>query len=210
MGAVYVWGFDNRTAAGPGEWILFTASTWGWPVGTSNAPATTYSVSDADTVILGAIDQDGIHMRSAAVEVEASQASGYGAWLAEHFSAGMLADPDAANTTWGVLADPDADGLANIIEFYTATDPNDPSSKRLTTAGVDETGENLLFTFYRAKDTTGAAAVIEWSSDMVHWHTEGVEIAEVEELEDVERVVARVPVNADESFARLNVFRALD
>ena len=204
---VYLWGYNNRLTPGTAEWILVTDTTWLWPAGTANPPATTFSVGAADTAIIGSINTGTHHMQSAAVTVS-SGASGpvYDSWLASQFAPEILAIPELADTVWGVLADPDADGVANVIEFFTASDPNDAVSNRPTSATTD--GDHLVFTFYQAKDTSGTVGEVEWSSDLVHWQTDEVTAQVVEDLGDAFRVEARVPRGEGEVFARLYVRRS--
>ncbi len=203
---VYIWGYNNRLNPGSAEWILVTDTTWLWPAGTANPPATTFSVGAADTAIIGSINTGARHMQSAAVSISPG-ASGqvYDTWLAAQFAPEILSNPDLADTVWGALADPDADGVANVIEFFTASDPNDAGSNRPTSATVDS--EHLVFTFFQAKDTTGTVGEVEWSSDLVHWQTDTVTGQVVEDLGDVFRIEARVPRGEGEVFARLYVRR---
>ncbi len=211
MGAVFIWGYDNRTEAGAGEWILVTSSTWGWPVATANYPAVSFSIGDADTVVLGAVNGDGFHMLSAGVAVEAGSApQGYGTWLAEHFSAGDLADPEQMETLWGVLADPDRDGAANVIEYFAGSDPRDAGAAASAQASIE--GEHFVFRFDQSKAATGVEATVEWTRDMLAWRTDSVELAAVEDLGTHLRIEARVPlaVSGRDAFARLNVRRDLD
>jgi hypothetical protein len=81
---------------------------------------------------------------------------------------------------------------------------------RKTSANID--GDDLVFTFFQAKDTTGVVASVEWSNDLTHWQiAEGIAFEAVEDLGDAYRVEARIPLNGDtDKFARLNVRRALD
>lgn len=206
---VYIWGYDNRDRAGAGEWLLVTGSSWRWPAGTANPPAVTFSVGDADTVILGETNGASFHMKTAAVAVSGAAPGGYSSWLAANFSAATLADSSLVEEVWGTLADPDRDGVANVIEYFTASDPNDGGSKRETAAAAD--GGDLIFVFYQAKDTQGATATVEWSEDLTHWRIDGVSIDGVEDLGEVYRVSARIPgAGAGGAFARLDVRRVLD
>lgn len=209
LGSVYIWGYDNRDTPGAAEWLLVTSSTWGWPSGTENPPTTTFSIGEADTVVLGGVNGDGYHMRSAAVTVSPeSTVPGYDRWLSANFSAVALSDPALVDSVWGALADPDGDGIANVIEFFTASDPNGQGSDRHTRAEVS--GDDLVFIFYQAKDIEGVVGSVEWSADLVHWSEEGVDIETVEDLGEVYRVEAHIPGAGAESFARLNVRRSLE
>jgi hypothetical protein len=213
LSAVYIWGYDQRSSAGPAEWLLVTSSTWSWPAGTGNPPTSTFSIGEADSVILGNVngdgDGDGYHMQSAAVTVSPEiTVPGYDQWLAANFSIAALADPTLVDSVWGALADPDGDGIANVIEYFTASDPNGQGTDRHTRAEIS--GEDLVFIFYQAKDTGGVVGVVEWSADLVHWSEEGVVTENVEDLGEVLRVEARIPGAGAESFARLNVRRSFE
>lgn len=209
MGAVYIWGYDNRQTAGEAEWILVTSSVWGWPSGAANPPAETFSMGSADSVILGSINANNAHMQTAAVTLQSSGASSYDNWLAANFTGSQLSDSALADSIWGVKADPDNDGIDNVIEYYTGSDPNDPVSAAGTAAAND--GEFLIFSFYQSKTTDGVVGNVEWSDDMENWNSDSVATQTVDDLGDVYLIEARIPLNgAEEKFARLKVRRSFN
>jgi hypothetical protein len=87
-------------------------------------------------------------------------------WLSSYFSAGEEADLSIS----GDLSDPDQDGLANVLEYAFAFDPQSNSSDslpKLVRKGSDAT---LAFPVPRGT----LAYTVERSTDLVNWGTGGV------------------------------------
>jgi hypothetical protein len=112
----YIWGF--RGSPQQAEWILFSRTTWTWPVGT--LPASPIPISwvaeQANDIILGSIDADGSPFLMKSAEIINAR------------------PPDTSWTDWQTLAlegepfdapddDPDNDGASNLLEFVMGTDP---------------------------------------------------------------------------------------
>ncbi|WP_353566388.1 endo-beta-N-acetylglucosaminidase [Haloferula sargassicola] len=72
-------------------------------------------------------------------------------------------------------ADPDHDGLANLLEFVLQLDPLAPSTPDWTLQ-TDAAGVSL--TFRRPGDISGVQLAVEWSSDLAHWSTDGIQLQE--------------------------------
>jgi len=172
-GRLYIWGYDQRTMPGSAEWILVTDPMWVWPDGSSNLPAVNYAVPDASQAILGTINQSGVEMKTAPVTVPGSVVGIYEGWLAQNFSASDLENPSLSSAVWGELADPDADGIANLLEFYTGRDPNLYEPTDLVSQPVIQDGEVHVH-FQISPSATGVTGAIEWSDNLQDWSREGL------------------------------------
>ncbi|MGI8603986.1 MAG: thrombospondin type 3 repeat-containing protein [Verrucomicrobiales bacterium] len=86
---------------------------------------------------------------------------------------GWVATTSLAEGTRARDADPDGDGIANLAEFATGTDPSDPASAPHLEFSL--TGDRLT-TFMPAPKyvVDGVTAVIEASPDLVTWSQDGV------------------------------------
>ena len=206
-GQLYIWGYDQRVTAGAAEWILITDPGWKWPDGSSNLPAISYAVSGASIVVLGDINGEGYEMRSAAVTVPASSASLYEGWLAQNFSAGVLGDEALEAEVWGDHADPDGDGLSNLLEYFTANDPN----LLETVSGVGQPmvdGDKIVVAYRRSLSATGVVGQMEWSKDLQSWSRDGIVQTTVDENATHANMRASWPMGeARQAFFRLTVQR---
>lgn len=103
------------------------------------------------------------------------------------------------------MEDPDHDGIPNIIEFATHSNPLQPNPSPGT---PDISGNQLVFTYPRAKEAIGAVTVVvEWSTTL---ETGSWQIATQEfVLTDdgiVQTVQVTIPaVSGGKCFARLHV-----
>jgi hypothetical protein len=91
------------------------------------------------------------------------------AWRDEHFS--TIANPqDAAN-----LADPDNDSIPNLLEYAFGTDPTIANVNAGPTADtIDLNGEKYLqLNITKNPNATDLIYQVEFSTDMVHWSSEG-------------------------------------
>ncbi len=75
--------------------------------------------------------------------------------------------PPLSNTAPG--ADPDSDGVANVVEYVTGSDPRLSSSANRTSSSF--MGGNLVFQFSRvdSSETPDISLVVETSTDLVDW-----------------------------------------
>lgn len=87
-------------------------------------------------------------------------------WRLAHFDSIDNAG-DAAD-----MADPDGDGLANLIEYALDLDPTAPSAPGLPQASA--AGDNWIYTYSRPMSRTDVTLVVEVSTDLSSWTTDGV------------------------------------
>ena len=110
-----------------------------------------------------------------------------------------LSGADALQT-----ADPDADGVLNLLEFYTGSSP--VSAGPVTTT-LFKTPTGIDFTYPRAKGITGVTAIVEWTDDLITWSISGVSAPTVVADQDAtETVKVTVPLGSGNGrFVRLRV-----
>ena len=103
-----------------------------------------------------------------------AQQPGIMAWRAEKFSATELFDPSLSGET----ADPDRDGLSNLIEYAFSREPQASDSRPLSEIGtVEENGQRYLtLTFARARHIFDVTLQPQFSTDLVHWDTLGIQV----------------------------------
>jgi hypothetical protein len=168
----YIFGF-NRWAASEGdthaEWILATDPNWRWPAAIGGiAPPVQWSMSNAQTVILGSINNPNstAHMQTAAVNTPL-----------EFLNLEFWAKRYTIGTDEASLAtDPDGDGLTNLEEFEGSTNPlifnqtDAPETRAPIIEFVQDSSE--LFTelaLFKLGLPSGASLTPQISSDLVTW-----------------------------------------
>ncbi|OYW71243.1 MAG: hypothetical protein B7Z37_28335 [Verrucomicrobia bacterium 12-59-8] len=77
--------------------------------------------------------------------------------------------PDPAKR--GPADDADNDGVPNLIEYFTGTQPADGGSRAPFTAQV--TGGSVVFRFNRALNAPDVTGVVEWSRNLQQWYRSG-------------------------------------
>jgi len=87
--------------------------------------------------------------------------SAYNVWKLAHFG-GNASNPAIA----GDLADPDADGIANLLEYAFATDPNAANSNSFTGNLV---GQQFQLDFPRNTSATDLTYVVQTSGTLLLW-----------------------------------------
>jgi hypothetical protein len=85
------------------------------------------------------------------------------AWLWAHFGTNAN-DP----TISGDLADPDGDGVDNLLEYATASDPNAASPGGTVLAVYN--GGNFQLAFHRNASATDLTYVIKYSDSLTSWN----------------------------------------
>lgn len=85
------------------------------------------------------------------------------AWALEHF--GTNANNPAIS---GDLADPDGDGVDNLLEYATASDPNTPATDPTVLAIYN--GGNFQLTFHRNPSATDLTYVVKYSDSLANWN----------------------------------------
>ena len=205
----YVWGFNNRTEDGPGEWILISDSAWVWPVSSPNAPGVVFAdLSESSYAIIGYLFVEAVEMQTESVIISNVTLSPYESWLGENFDPEVLEDELLMESVWGVLADPDHDGYSNIIEYFSQTSPTGEHSHPAFSSEVS--GGMFNFTYNAYIDAVGADGIAEWSTDLVNWSSDGI-TESAEEDGDFDIITASIPLPEDgRIFMRLSVERVLD
>jgi hypothetical protein len=92
------------------------------------------------------------------------------------------------------LNDFENDGLTNLLEFATASDPTQPS----TMPGVlNPNGSNLEFTYTRSDGalSDGILFDVEWSDDLAAWSNQGVTESILDDDGTIQLVKAIVPID---------------
>jgi hypothetical protein len=87
----------------------------------------------------------------------------YEAWALEHF--GTNANNPAIS---GDLADPDGDGVDNLLEYATASDPNVPNPGATVLALLNN--GNFQLTFHRNVSATDLTYVVKYSDSLTNWN----------------------------------------
>ena len=125
----------------PQEWILLTNTSWKWPSVGGAAPPVSWTIQNADTVLLGQTNPDGtpffLQMGTVPVSTPTPWITG-DQWRSENFTTTQITDGTA-----GWLNDPDGDGKSNLDEMAAGTnplsaDPVQATTTRLTDQGVLE------------------------------------------------------------------------
>ena len=106
------------------------------------------------------------------------QPTPYHQWIVGEFGSSQMLPNNSQSTLWGDAADPDGDGLGNLIEFITGSDPNRAQSVNAP-AVVQENGD-VTFEFYVRDPLNGASYTIEWTPDLATtaWASAGLTIVE--------------------------------
>lgn len=129
-------------------------------------------------------------------------------WRFGQFTASQLADPSIS----GDLADPDADGLENLLEFFTGRRPQLADAQGASRGGSEMVGGEFYQTLtYDRIAVPGITDSVEISNDLSNWRS-GVGLLEESVLADdglkqVIRVRSRAPRGGQAEFLRLKVLR---
>ncbi len=157
----YIWGFRGTPLAG--EWILFRAASWNWPVvdylGMNPEPP--FWDAATATPVIGAINASGspFLMKSAAVTMASPPKTTWEQWRADHLAGETLDKPGD---------DPDHDGVPNLLEFVFGTPPLAAGAPADTP--VTLVSDHATITIPRRIDHV-ATLVVEVSGDLVTWNS---------------------------------------
>lgn len=194
----YIWGF-NRGSQTP-EWILIGASNWTWPLVSANPldpnSGAEWLVDDANEIVLGQVNQNGIHMTTASATglpplLEGDQ------WLEFHFTAAEQSNLLVS----GWDADPDQDGLDNLTEFAFGTNPR--TSNPLN---VFESFAGGFFEFSIQKAQKVAVTYEgEVSSNLISWQSGEAEVILLEESATSLTYRDLQPLSSGPRFGRVRV-----
>jgi subtilisin family serine protease len=111
------------------------------------------------------------------VDLTVQSPTAYGSWSQNYFAgaAGMLFN-ESADSLWGASADADSDGMANLLEYLTGTDPLDGQDTNAPTFTIQ--GGQAIFFFETENTATGISYQPEWSNtlDANSWSSDGLTI----------------------------------
>jgi alpha-tubulin suppressor-like RCC1 family protein len=131
-------------------------------------------------------------------------------WRTAQFTAPVAADLAQETTVWGDLADPDADGVPNLLEYATNTNPLAPNvspASLALDATTDPAVPRLSLTYTRRKNAAAAGLLysVEWSDtlDAESWSTSGFTETITASTSVTETVNASIPANNSRRFLRL-------
>jgi hypothetical protein len=155
----YVWGFrgDGLT----GEWILFRATSWNWPVVNPLNPEPPSWNAAAATPVIGQINASGTPflMKSAAITNAAPPTTTWEQWREENLTGEPLNAPGD---------DPDHDGTPNLLEYVFGTAPKSPNAPVATPAAL--VSGHVTITIPRRIDHP-VTLTVEVSGDLATWHS---------------------------------------
>jgi hypothetical protein len=165
--------------------------------GTPSDPITLIVGENAIPMIVTA--QDGVTTKTYTIQMK--RRSKLEDWRLQHFelegNTGAAAD----------LADFDRDGLPNLLEFHSGTNPRKPSVLNHSLTMQDN---ELVFTYRRSKASVsdGTMSLVEWSDTFLNGNWNSASVNEtVTDQGEMELVTARVPRGSHERFVRLKVSR---
>jgi CubicO group peptidase (beta-lactamase class C family) len=132
----------------------------------------------------------------------------YDAWRAKYFSSSELADP----TVSGDDADPDGDGMPNLLEYASGTNPRVPNEapKLVASLSASDGGPSLVVSFRRLLLAYELDYNLEASPDLQSWSPVTGEVDEASLNADgtvTTSVHAGSPADSSSRFFRLRVSR---
>jgi hypothetical protein len=170
-------------------------ATAAFSVGTANVGSTQYFRGRIDDLRLY---RESLTPAQVARLAAAPAPGSFAAWQARHFSETQLADQTLAASLWGARAQPARDGVANLLKHYFGLAPTEvappsvlPELVRVGTGAE----ERLALRYVRARPLATASGQVEWSTDLIDWHDEGV-------------VTESTPLDADFELVEAGVARA--
>jgi len=140
---------------------------------------------------------------SGSVALSSYAASPWEDWRNANFSSAELADPLIS----GPDGDKDRDGLVNLLEYATATNPGLPNTVPAT---AEKDGATLEFTYTRSKAATDLSFLVKWSGTLApgSWSTTGIldqNPAPLSETATTETLRILIPAGSIRRFVRLEV-----
>jgi hypothetical protein len=98
------------------------------------------------------------------------------------------------------LADPDGDGLVNLLEYATLSDPMDSNAQAAT---LIKQGATMTFTYTKNPNAIDVTYIVEWSDSL----SGGWSSVDVVEQANGNQVTATIPATTACRFVRLRVVR---
>lgn len=120
----------------------------------------------------------------------------YATWADAVFPADLLEDETLPG------ADADGDGIVNVLEQFSGTDPLKADA---TPYDIRLENDAIVVTYTRSKTAPIGSAFVEISEDLTEWKRTASESSVVEDLGDAERVRSVVRPDASAAFLRLSV-----
>lgn len=123
---------------------------------------------------------------------------GFQQWQENHFGGNGVTHPQSAP-----LACPANDGLSNLVKYALGLDPCKPSA----TEGpvVAQSSGKMSMTYKKSTSAVNALTRVEWSCDLVNWHTSGVTYSIVSDDGHTQEIRASVTAGDACKFLRLSV-----
>ncbi len=104
--------------------------------------------------------------------------------------------------------DSDGDGLSDLLEFLTGSDPQAASASPARLV-LEDGRIAVIYPRLKSAHESGAGFTVEWTEDMNRWSSDGVEERVLSEANGIQKVRAEVPTNgARQKFLRLRVSAA--
>ena len=102
-------------------------------------------------------------------------------------------------------ADKDNDGLANLLEYACATNPNTSTPPPQT---ANRNGANIEFIYTKNKSANDVTYTVEWSDDLITWSTVGITSSILTDNATTQQIKATIPAGAGgRRFVHLKVTR---
>lgn len=131
----------------------------------------------------------------------------YAMWLKDHFSPGVLDDPQLMATDWGPSADPESDGMVNAMEFYSGGNPWSADAGSLFSPSMENAVPAIRLR--RSLRAGGITIIPEVSTNLSSWSARP-ELAGYAYESGHGWLVVTVPSLSGARFLRLGIEETLD